>query len=204
MMKRLPSSIEIDDLIQVGMIGLIEALERYEEQPGATLETYVKRRIRGAMLDELREMDFLPRRERTDLRRIEAAVNVLQQRLGRNPTETETASELGVSIEQYHRILRDAIHDQLVCLDEHDTDFLDDKAAEHAPDLLTGILDEESRRLVTEEIESLPERDRAVMELYYDDDLMMKKVGLLIGMSESGVFVVHERIIKRLREKLSD
>ena len=114
MMSRLPGSVEADDLVQVGMMGLMEALNRYEEMPGAQFETYAQQRIRGAMLDELRQLDWLPRGARRNMRQIEAAVNALQQRLGRSPTEKEIAGELHVSIEGYHEMLLDARGAQLV------------------------------------------------------------------------------------------
>src|SRR5688500_2190322 len=121
MMSRLPVSVEADDLVQVGMMGLMEALNRYEEMPGAQFETYAQQRIRGAMLDELRQLDWLPRAARKNMRQIEAEINVLQQRLGRSPMENEIAAELDLTIEGYHQILLDARGAQLV----HYEDFTD-------------------------------------------------------------------------------
>src|SRR6187455_688810 len=133
MMSRLPGSVEADDLIQVGMMGLMEALNRYEEMPGAQFETYAQQRIRGAMLDELRQLDWLPRGARRNMRQIEAAVNALQQRLGRSPTEKEIAGELRVTIEGYHQMLLDARGAQLVhyedFTDSDDDDFLERNCA---------------------------------------------------------------------------
>ncbi|MEP6878342.1 MAG: sigma-70 family RNA polymerase sigma factor, partial [Nitrosospira sp.] len=122
MVAKLPPSVEVEDLIQVGMIGLMDALSRYEETPGAQFETYAAQRIRGAMLDELRETDWLPRGTRKSMRQIEAAVHVLQQRLGRSPIEAEIAGELKVPLADYQQMLLDARGTQLI----HYEDFMED------------------------------------------------------------------------------
>ena len=129
MMAKLPASVQVDDLVQAGMIGLLDAISRYEDSLGAQFETYAAQRIRGAMLDELRRADWLPRSLRKKMRRIEAAVNALEQRLGCSPTEQELAHELNVSLAEYHEILQDARGGQLIYYEDFrqadDGHFLD-------------------------------------------------------------------------------
>jgi RNA polymerase sigma factor FliA len=208
MMSRLPGSVEADDLVQVGMIGLMDALNRYEEMPGAQFETYAQQRIRGAMLDELRQLDWLPRGARKNMRQIEAAVNALQQRLGRSPTEKEIAVELNVSIEGYHQMLLDARGAQLVhyedFTDSDDDDFLERNCAATGADPLASLLDGDLRHALVGAIDGLPEREKTLMGLYYEQEMNFKEIGAILGVSESRICQIHSQAIARLRSVLKE
>jgi len=208
MMSRLPGSVEADDLVQVGMIGLMDALNRYEEMPGAQFETYAQQRIRGAMLDELRQLDWLPRGARKNMRQIEAAVNALQQRLGRSPTEKEIAGELRVSIEGYHQMLLDARGAQLVhyedFTDSDDDDFLERNCAATGADPLVSLLDGDLRHALIGAIDGLPEREKTLMGLYYEQEMNFKEIGAILGVSESRICQIHSQAIVRLRSLLKE
>ena len=208
MMSRLPGSVEADDLVQVGMMGLMEALNRYEEMPGAQFETYAQQRIRGAMLDELRQLDWLPRGARRNMRQIEAAVNALQQRLGRSPTEKEIAGELRVSIEGYHEMLLDARGAQLVHYEDFtnsdDDDFLERNCAATGADPLASLLDGDLRHALIGAIEGLPEREKTLMGLYYEQEMNFKEIGAILGVSESRICQIHSQAIARLRSVLKE
>ena len=208
MMSRLPGSVEADDLIQVGMMGLMEALNRYEEMPGAQFETYAQQRIRGAMLDELRQLDWLPRGARRNMRQIEAAVNALQQRLGRSPTEKEIAGELRVTIEGYHQMLLDARGAQLVhyedFTDSDDDDFLERNCAATGADPLASLLDGDLRHALIGAIDGLPEREKTLMGLYYEQEMNFKEIGAILGVSESRICQIHSQAIARLRSVLKE
>lgn len=208
MMSRLPGSVEADDLVQVGMMGLMEALNRYEEMPGAQFETYAQQRIRGAMLDELRQLDWLPRGARRNMRQIEAAVNALQQRLGRSPTEKEIAGELRVSIEGYHEMLLDARGAQLVHYEDFtnsdDDDFLERNCAATGADPLASLLDGDLRHALIGAIDGLPEREKTLMGLYYEQEMNFKEIGAILGVSESRICQIHSQAIARLRSVLKE
>lgn len=208
LVARLPVSVEVDDLIQVGMIGLMDALDRYEEMPGAQFATYAQQRIRGAMLDELRHMDWLPRSARRNMREIEAAISALQQRLGRSPSETEIASELKVSIDIYHEMLFDARGAQLVHYEDfgenEEEDYLERHCADDDADPLLSLLDDDLRRTLIAAITALPEREKTLMGLYYEQELNFKEIGAVLGVSESRVCQLHSQAIARLRARLKE
>jgi RNA polymerase sigma factor for flagellar operon FliA len=208
MVARLPVSVDADDLIQVGMIGLMEALDRYEEMPGAQFATYAQQRIRGAMLDELRQMDWLPRSARKSMRQIEAAINALQQRLGRSPSEIEVAGELKVPIDLYHEMLFDARGAQLLHYEDfgsgEEDDFLERNCADNDSDPLVDLLDGDLRQTLIGAIDALPEREKTLMGLYYERELNFKEIGAVLGVSESRVCQMHSQAIARLRARLKE
>lgn len=203
LMVRLPASVELEDLLQAGMLGLIDALNRYQETQGAQFETYASQRIRGAMLDELRELDWVSRSVRRAGRQIEQAVQRLEQRLSRAPAESEVAAELGVALDEYQRMLQDAHGGQLVYYDDfdgaEDDPFLERISAEHGGDPLAAIMDDELRRAVVRAIESLPEREKLLMSLYYEQGLNLREIGAVLEVSESRVCQLHTQAIARLR-----
>lgn len=208
MIAKLPASVEVDDLIQVGMIGLMDALSRYEEAPGAQFETYAAQRIRGAMLDELRQTDWLPRGARKSMRQIETAMNVLQQRLGRAPIEAEIAGELKVSLADYQQMLLDARGTQLIhyedFMEDGDDDFLERNCADSNPDPLASLLDDNLRQVLIGAISDLPEREKMLMGLYYEQELNFKEIGAVLGVTESRVCQIHNQAVARLRVKLKE
>lgn len=207
LLAKLPACVQIDDLIQAGMIGLLDAVNRYEGSLGAQFETYAAQRIRGAMLDELRQADWAPRSLRKKMRRIEAAVAVLEQRLGRAPTEQELAEELGMSLAEYQQALFDARGAQLVYLEdfeknEEDDSFLERYASEFSNDPLQELLNENLRSALIRAIDELPEREKLVMGMYYEEGLNLKEIGAVLGVSESRVCQLHTQAIARLRSRL--
>jgi len=207
MMARLPASVELDDIIQAGMMGLLDAINRYEDNHGARFDTYAAQRIRGAILDELREHDWLPRNSRKNMRRIEAVIHKLEQRSGRAPSETEVAAELKVPLDEYQTMLQDARgyqifhYEDMLDSDEH---FLDRNISDEQPGPLDQLLDEAKRKQLVSAIGSLPEREKTVMSLYYERELNLREIGAVLGVSESRVCQIHTQAIARLRAQLRD
>ncbi len=204
---RLPANVEMDDLIQTGMIGLLDALERYEESADAQFETYAGQRIKGAMLDYLREADWLPRSLRKQMREIETAIHRLTGRLGRPPTEAEVAHGMGITLEEYQGMLASGAGHQLVYYEdfqgEDDGDhFLERFCGPEVDDPLQALIQSGFRSAVVESIERLPERERVVMGLYYEQELNLKEIGAVLGVSESRVSQIHTQCIARMRTTL--
>ncbi len=206
MMVRLPASVDVADIIQAGMIGLLDAVRRYQVSQGAEFETYAIQRIRGAMLDELRQNDWLPRSLRRDMRRIEAMISQLEQRNGRQPTEKELADALGMSLADYQTTLQEARGYQIVYFedfsDSEDEHFLDRHCPDGHPSPLEFLEDERVRAALIEAIDDLPEREKLVMGLYYEQELNLREIGEVMGVSESRVCQLHSQAVARLRAKL--
>jgi RNA polymerase sigma factor for flagellar operon FliA len=208
MKAKLPPSVEVDDLIQAGMIGLLDAISRYEETHGAQFETYAVLRIRGAMLDELRSSDWLPRSMRQNMRKIEAAMSALQQKLGHAPSESEVAKSLKLSLADYQDMLSDGGGHQLVYYEDfHDSEgndsFLDRYAVDDA-DPLRSLMDGDFRQAVIDAIDALPPREKILMGLYYEEELNLKEIGAVMGVSESRVSQLHTQAVARLRATLRE
>lgn len=204
LMAKLPASVQAEDLIQNGMIGLLDAIGRYEEGLGAQFETYAVQRIRGAMLDGLRENDWVPRGVRREMRRVEQAIHQLEHRHGRPPSESELAATLDMPLADYQKLLQEARGHQLIYLedlsgDQEDGDFLDRNVASPALDPLALLEDQDMKATLVRGIEALPEREKTVMALYYDDDLNLKEIGEILGVTESRVCQLHSQAIARLR-----
>ncbi len=206
MMSRLPYSVQIDDIIQAGMMGLLDAASRYDEIHGAQFETYATQRIRGAMLDELRSADWLPRSLRRDMRRIEQAVSRLQQKLGRAPNETEIAKELDTTLVEYQQMLQEARGAQLVYYedfqDEDHDDFFERFEFSNDGDPLAVLQDERFKAELMRAIENLPERERMLMGMIYEQEMNLREVGEVFGVSESRISQLHSQAVARLRSSL--
>jgi RNA polymerase sigma factor for flagellar operon FliA len=208
MKAKLPPSVEVDDLIQAGMMGLLDAINRYEETHGAQFETYAVLRIRGAMLDELRNNDWMPRSTRQNMRKVEGAMNSLQQKLGRAPTESEVAKSLKISLAEYQDLLSDGSGHQLIYYEDfHDDDgndsFLDRYAVDDS-DPLRSLLETDFRQAVIDAIDGLPPREKILMGLYYEEELNLKEIGAVMGVSESRVSQLHTQAVARLRAALRE
>ena len=203
LMSKLPASVDVDDLIQNGMMGLLDAIGRYEDGLGAQFETYAAQRIRGAMLDGLRENDWLPRSLRRDMRRIESAIHALEQQNGRSPSEAELADALGVSLTEYQHMLHEARGHQLVYLEDFSRDGEDDYLERHLVQAdanpLDLLEDADLRRRLIGAIDTLPEREQMVMALYYDEELNLREIGEVLGVTESRVCQLHSQAVARLR-----
>lgn len=207
LIARLPANVELDDLVQAGMIGLMDALSRYESGHGAQFETFAMQRIRGAMIDELRGGDWLPRSVRRNQRAIESAVHAVEQRLRRSATEAEVAAEMGVPLAQYQQMLGDSHGGQLLYLDEMvgpDTDesFVDRQPGTDATDPIKVLNDHRFRGALAAAIETLPEREKQVMGMYYEHDMNLKEIGAVLGVTESRVCQLHSQAVARLRTKM--
>ncbi|GAA4417523.1 RNA polymerase sigma factor FliA [Acidovorax lacteus] len=204
---KLPPNVELDDLIQVGMMGLADALSRYEATQGVQFETFATQRIRGAMLDELREGDWMSRSSRKSQKDIEQAVHRLEQRLGRSPLESEIAAEMGMSLADYQSLLGKVRGTQLVYLEDmthgdEDDGFLDRHVADNAADPLEMLRDQRLRDSLVAAIKSLPEREQHIMGMYYEHDMNLKEIAAVLGVTESRVCQLHSQSIARLRAKM--
>jgi RNA polymerase sigma factor FliA len=209
MIAKLPANVEIDDLIQVGMTGMTDALSRFNAAQGVQFETFATQRIRGAMLDELRGGDWMSRGSRKQQRSIAAAVHRLEQRFGRAPQESEIAAEMGVSLAEYQELLAKVRGTRLVYLedmsgDDGDDDHLDRHVGDEAANPLAQLQDHRMREALIAAIKTLPEREQYVMSMYYEHDMNLKEIAAVLKVTESRVCQLHSQSIARLRVKLRD
>ena len=208
---RLPASVEVDDLIQAGILGLLDAGSRYQDGHGAKFETFATQRIRGAMLDELRAHDWVPRGLRQSGRQVEEAIRSAGQKRGRAPSEPEVAEAMGVSLAEYQALLQELQGCQLVYYEDFEAgdgenSFLDDHAlgAEGRFGPLEQLVESRFRRQLVAAIEALPERDRLLLSLYYEQELNLREIGAIMEISQSRVCQLHGQAISRLRASLRD
>ncbi len=207
--SKLPSSVELDDLIQAGMMGLLDAANKYEDSHGAQFETYAAQRIRGAMLDELRSADWLPRSIRKNMREVEAAISQLEQKLGRQPSEAEVAKELSLSLEGYYEKLSHCSGHQLVYYEdfqenENQGEHFLDRFVKDDDNPMQALLESDFKDALVNAIESLPEREKILMGLYYEQELNLKEIGAIMNVSESRVCQLHTQAVSRLRSTLKE
>lgn len=202
---RLPASVDVDDLIQAGMIGLIEASRSYDPEQGASFETYASIRIRGAMIDETRRGDWVPRSVHRRARAAAAAIREIEQETGRPAAAQEVADRLELPIADYMRLLEDASRGQVLSLDSHVEDHGESEpmveGATAAPHEV-AVRGEFGRELAAA-IDQLPEREKLVLSLYYEQELNLKEVGAVLGVSESRVCQLHGQAVVRLRGRLT-
>lgn len=204
MLARLPASVQVEDLIQAGMIGLLEAAKKFDASKGASFETFVGIRIRGAMLDEVRKGDWAPRSVHRNTRMVSDAVKEVEKRTARDATDREVAQELGVELDEYYKILADTRGSRLFSFD----DLMEDGAPEptygqsHEPSHVTQ--EERFKQALADAIDGLPERERLILSLYYNEELTLKEIGEVLGVSESRVSQLHSQCAARLRSRLSD
>lgn len=202
---RLPPQVDLNDLIQAGMIGLIEAARHFDGTRGASFETYAGIRIRGAMIDELRQGDWAPRSVHRRLREVADAIRKVEQRTGREALDAEIAAELGIGLNDYRRITADAGQCQVFSLDVGGEDG---EGGIDVPDESDGpeqaLAQAEFRQVMAASIGKLPERERLVLSLYYDEQINLKEIGAVLGVSESRVCQLHGQALLRLRARLTD
>lgn len=202
---RLPASVEVADLIQAGMLGLLEAAAHYTADRGASFETYAGIRIRGAMLDALRKLDWAPRSVHRKTRAAAAAIRELEAEFGREARDGEIAERMGVSIEEYHRIAQDAASCRVASLDDAtgEDDSLLNRVEDATADPFLDASEEGFRTALAAAIRELPERERLVMSLYYDDELNLKEIGAVLKVTESRVCQLHGQALVRLKARLA-
>ncbi|WP_275271799.1 RNA polymerase sigma factor FliA [Limnobacter sp. P1] len=210
LIAKLPASVQIDDLIQAGLIGLMDAITRFEEGQGAQFETYASQRIRGSMLDELRSADWMPRGVRQAQRKIETATLKAEQKLGRSASEKEIAEVLGVSLDEYQEMLFDSRGASLVFYDDYADDgdgegYLDRQiGGDEEANPLEMLGDQRFRENLIQAIEDLPEREKMLMGLYYEQELNFREIAAVLGVTESRVCQLHTQAVSRLKAKLRD
>jgi RNA polymerase sigma factor FliA len=207
LLMRMPSSVQLDDLVQSGMIGLLEAARKYDVSKGASFETYAGIRIRGAMLDEIRRGDWAPRSVHRKSRQVAEAVKTVESRTGTDAKDHEVAEVLGMDLETYYTILQDASGSRLFSFDDL-TEGGEDSVVESASGEIRGPSDEMQENIfrsqLAEAIDTLPEREKLVLALYYDEELNLKEIGEILGVSESRVSQIHSQAALRLRARLQD
>ncbi|OAI11705.1 RNA polymerase sigma factor FliA [Methylomonas koyamae] len=205
LMGRLPDTVQLDDLIQSGMLGLLEALKHYDAGQGASFETYAGIRIRGAMLDELRRSDWTPRSVHKKARMVADAIREVENRLGRDAKDAEVAKHMGIDLGEYHQILQDAVSCKTFSVEEliqGEDSIIDDVQGHHQPDEL--LLQQNFHKALANAIAELPERERLVISLYYDEELNLREIGKVLEVSESRVSQICSQAMLRLRARLAD
>lgn len=202
---RLPAHITVEELESAGTMGLFDALNNYDPSKGVKFKTYATYRIKGAMLDELRRMDWAPRSVRRDVHKIETAVNDAWNRYGREPSDTEIARELGVDLNKYFKILQDAQGVKLLSLDDKEPDGAQsnlDRLASTKPSPLDEFQKKELKHVLAAALKTLSQREQMVMSLYYYDELTLKEIAEVLGVTESRVSQIHSKVILSLRSKM--
>lgn len=203
---RLPASVDVNDLIQAGMIGLIEASRSYDASQGAAFETYASIRIRGAMLDEIRRGDWVPRSVHRRVRELSAATAAIEQKTGRAARDVEIAQALQIPVEELNRLLEDASRGQVLSIDAHadESGELRLPASTSAASAAAGVEREAFASDLASAIGKLPEREQLVMSLYYEQGLNLREIGAVLGVTESRVCQLHGQALVRLRSRLAD
>ena len=205
---RVPAGLNVEDLISAGTVGLLDALGKFDPSREVKFRTYAEFRIRGAMLDEMRAMDWVPRSVRERIGRIQHAANEFTKRKGRTPTESELAAELGVDAEEVDEVLLQAKGTVVLSLDDLGTgeddshSIMDALADTDQPNPLESLLSEDTRKVLAEAIDRLPERQRLVLTLYYFEELTMKEIGSLLSVTESRICQLHAQAMVRLKAQL--
>jgi RNA polymerase sigma factor for flagellar operon FliA len=200
--------VQVEDLIQAGMIGLLEAVQKYDASRGASFETYAGIRIRGAIVDEMRRGDWAPRSVHRNARMVSEAMRRVEARLGRDAQDAEVAAELEISLTEYHAMLQDACSSKLFSYEEtfgdEDSNIDASESSRAFASPLEGLQRAGLKESLAEAINQLPERERLVLSLYYDQELNLKEIGLVLGVSESRVSQIHSQAALRLRTRLAD
>ncbi|MGI1671194.1 MAG: RNA polymerase sigma factor FliA [Neptuniibacter sp.] len=207
LLARLPATILVDDLIQAGMVGLLEAAKKYDAGKGASFETYAGIRIRGSIIDEVRRGDWTPRSVHRNSRRVTEAIQQVEARTGRDAGDAEVARELGISVDEYHVLLKDSLESRLFSFEDMLNPLHDgpgEAFANDDPGPNQNFEREAFLKALSEAINNLPEREKLVLALYYDEELNLKEIGQVLGVSESRVSQIHSQAALRLRSRLSE
>lgn len=205
LMGRLPDTVQIDDLIQSGMLGLLEALKHYDAGQGASFDTYAGIRIRGAMLDELRRADWTPRSVHKKSRMVAEAIREVENQLGRDAKDTEVAQHMGIELGEYRQILQDTVSCKTFSMEEliqGEDSVIDNLHGNCQPE--EQLIQQGFRQALAKAIAELPERERLVVSLYYDEELNLREIGQVLDVSESRVSQICSQAMLRLRARLAD
>jgi len=208
----LPQHVDAADLVQAGIFGLIEAIDRFEPERGWKFETYAMQRVRGAILDDLRAQDWVPRSVRSKARAVQAALGRLESTLHRSPTDAEVAAEADLSPSELQSLYKELSMTSVIALEDlmgGDSDSGGLSAADvladaHAPDPVAVLESEEARSLLAAAVAGLPERDRTVVTLYYFENLTLAEIGGVLGVTESRICQLHTRAVLRLRTRIAE
>lgn len=207
LINRLPASVQLEDMVQAGMIGLLEATGKYDATQGASFETYAGIRIRGSMLDEIRKNDWAPRSVHRKAREVAQAVREIENMHGRDARDVEIAETLDMSLGEYYKILQDNSYHKVLSVDDSNIntgETMLDSISDNAVNIVDGMQRDDTKRLLAEAIAGLPERERLVMALYYDEELNLREIGAVMGVSESRVSQVHSQAVIRLQARMSN
>ncbi|MBB1268065.1 RNA polymerase sigma factor FliA [Shewanella sp. SR44-3] len=203
MLARLPASVQLDDLLQAGMMGLLEAASKFDGTKGAKFETFAGIRIRGAMIDEIRRGDWVPRSVHRNQRRVAQVIDELEQHFGRDARDTEIAEKLDMSLDEYHHILNDVSVGKIIGIEDlgvsQDVIVTEETSMDKSFD---ELVETQFQSALVEAIKTLPERDALVLSLYYDEALNLKEIGAILEVSESRVSQILSQAMLRLKAKL--
>jgi len=207
LINKLPSSVQVDDLIQAGMIGLIEAARKFDNSKGASFSTYAGIRIRGSMLDEVRKGDWTPRSVHRNNRMIARAVQEVENATGRTAKVQEVADKLGISLEEYHSLMHDNNGTRICAFEDlglNEAVFTNTQASVHSSMMnpVDGIQQADFTSNLAAELARLPDREKLVVALYYDEELNLREVGQILGVSESRVSQIHSQAMLRLQGRM--
>jgi RNA polymerase sigma factor for flagellar operon FliA len=205
LLNRLPPTVQIDDLIQAGMVGLLEAASNFDADMGASFETFAGIRIRGSMIDEIRRSDWTPRSVHRKFRSISEAIRKIENETGEDAKDSDVALALGISLGDYHQILIDSSSSRIYSIDtmeENTQDAAIPSSSEITPE--EALSHDEYRRQLTESIRQLPEKEQLVMSLYYDDELNFREIGEILDVTESRICQLHGQALLRVKARMSD
>ncbi len=205
LVARLPAHVQVDDLIQSGMVGLIEAAKNYDPSQGASFETYAGIRVRGAMLDDVRHADWSPRSLHRKMRQVREAIHDIENETGRDAKDQEIADRLEITLDEYHAIRRDSSNAQIFSLDQTEDDpGQQSRLQSSQTEPLDSLQKSSFKTSLAQVIATLGEREQMVMSLYYNEELNLKEIGLVLEISESRVCQIHSQALKNIRSKMAD
>jgi RNA polymerase sigma factor for flagellar operon FliA len=205
LLNRLPPSVQVDDLIQAGMVGLLEAASNFNPAMGASFETFAGIRIRGSMIDEIRRSDWTPRSVHRKFRSVTDAIRNIENETGEDARDVDVAAALGMSLSEYHQILVDSSSSRIYSIEtieDNKQDAVIPSSSENTPDEVFSS--DEYRQQLTESIRLLPEKEQLVMSLYYDDELNFREIGEILDVTESRICQLHGQALLRVKARMSE
>ncbi len=205
LLNRLPPTVQVDDLIQAGMVGLLEAASNFDPKMGASFETFAGIRIRGAMIDEIRRSDWTPRSVHRKFRSVAEAIRKIENETGEDARDADVAEALGISLGEYHQILIDSSSSRIYSIETMEENMQDaglPSSPERTPD--EALSENEYQRQLAEAIRMLPEKEQLVMSLYYDDELNFREIGEILEVTESRICQLHGQALLRIKSRMSE